>query len=453
MSQSDGGNEDSASPNNYPGGPGAGQPDAGGPGNYGPGAANDQGSWQSPAQPDYDSQPPQQSSTWGGGAEQYPMAQGGSGQVPPAGSHYAQTGDGGGGKKGPVALMIGIGAAVVLILVAAIVFLLLNMGDDDEDQGSDPEEAAEEDDGEDEAEVPEGIDTTDPAAVVEGYFDALSQGDFETASSLWDSSPQSAGISAEVLEVSLGLASIDSVELSEAHGDEYTSAVQATMTTGSETTHFDVRLISSFDSEDWQIMTHTLTDTIGLPDATGPLSPTLNGVEVKGSVEVLAGLNYAVGFSDDAYIFDGLEDGTISVGGDDYVFLSSSDMALSDEALETWREMVRESVEECVESAELDAGCGLALSEIQEGVELIDGTVERSMPTATVEELNNLEPRFNYQQPHLVEAQYFTGSIGVFVDGVEDGVEDRYELLWGDGGSLGEPIVNFTEDEPEVIWE
>lgn len=452
MSQSDGGNEDSASPNNYPGGPGAGQPDAGGPGSYGPGAANDQGSWQSPTQPDYDSQPPQQSSTWGGGAEQYPMAQGGSGQVPPGGSHYAQTGDGGGGKKGPVTLMIGIGAAVVLILVAAIVFLLLNMGDDDENQGSDPEAAAEEDD-EDEAEVPEGIDTTDPAAVVEGYFDALSQGDFETASSLWDSSPQSAGISAEVLEVSLGLASIDSVELSEAHGDEYTSAVQATMTIGTETAHFDVRLISSFDSEDWQIMTHTLTDTIGLPDATGPLSPTLNGVEVRGSVEVLAGLNYEVGFSDDAYIFDGLEDGAIFVGGDEYVFLSSSDMALSDEALETWRELVRESVEECVESAELDAGCGLALSEIQEGVELIDGTVERSMPTATVEELNNLEPRFNYQQPHLVEAQFFSGSISVFVDGIEDGVEDRYELLWGDGGRLGEPIVNFTEDEPEVIWE
>lgn len=425
MSQSSSGNENSGYPE-HSGPHSAGQPEQGGYGHS---------SWQSPGQP-------LSSSSW----QQ---------QAPPGSGTYAQTlGGDEGGKKSSTGLIIGIAAVVILVLIAGIVFLIFSLLTSDEEEEPGEDQAVSEGGEEDEEETPDGVDTTDPAALVEGYFAALADGDYATATGLWESVPDDSAISEEVLNYSLDLGPIENVEVSERTGAGETSTeVDATVTVDGQTAVFTVQLWKSYDSDHWQIQPTSVIDRVGLPDSTSPLSPTINGVEASGTVQVIAGLNYELAFSHEAYVFDGLDDGVVFADGGTDHFLSISDMTLSDEAVDSWRALIREAVEECVASTDLEAGCGLDLQAYQQGVELIDGTVERSMPTSTQEEINNLRPRFDTRQPHLVEADYFSGSVEVFVDGVENGVEDQYELLWGDGGSLGTPIVDLTQEAPEVIWE
>ncbi|WP_156837255.1 hypothetical protein [Nesterenkonia alba] len=410
---------------------------------------------QQPGQPPYGQQPGQYSQHQQPGYGGQPPQGPGNSQPPQGpGNPYTQGGggDGDGEKKSPVGLIIAIIAIVGVLLIGGLILILVLLfsgGDDDETDTTDDEVTEDEDAEEDEDAAG---DTSDPASAVETYFTALADGDYDAATSLWESNPTNNAMSAEILADSLELAPIDDISVGEVlNEDDYSADVDVTLTVDGEQIELTAQLWQSFDSDEWEIQPNSVTERFSLPDATGELSPTLNGEEVNGSVDVFAGLVYELGFNIEAYTFDSIEDGLVQADGSD-VFLSSSDMALSDDALEEWRELILSEIEECMSSEDLEAGCGLDIPEEIDGTELIDGTVERSMPTSTEEELNNLTPRFDYQQPHLVEPDYFSGSIDVYVDGVEDGQEGRFEL-WGDSTRIGTPIVNFTQEELEIIWE
>ncbi|PRZ17787.1 hypothetical protein [Nesterenkonia sandarakina] len=411
---------------------------------YGQQGYGDSGYPQAPAGPGYpqDPQGPQ-----GPGGPSYPEG--------PGGPMYPQ-GPGGpsGGGKGPgKGLLIGlIAAGVVVVGVIIALVMMLTGGSDAEadDQTGDTQDAEAGDDSA--AEDSESVDTdaATPYSAVESYFTALSEGDAEAARSLVYDAGDTTYLTDEVLAASLGLAPIADVEVTEEEMTEdiaYSTEVQVSYSLGETPVTKRIYTYENTDTDTWEV---DGAAEMMQPDL-GDLETTVNGEPVSGSeVTVFLGLMYELAIDDENFTIDG--NGLVEVT-ESYTSANTLEVALTEEATETWRELILSEVEECVASTDMAAGCGLDMPEDASGATVVEGTISRSLPAETEQELQRLTPEPSYTTPTLVGAEYFSGLVDVEYEAEEDGVTSLYELYYGDPGTLGSPMVDMTADELEVIWE
>ncbi|MBA8921873.1 hypothetical protein [Nesterenkonia jeotgali] len=394
-------------------------------------------------QPGYDQHGPQSpggpSSPGGPGGPMYPQGPGGPSS----------------GGKGPgKGLMWGLIAAGVVVLgtIVALIVMLTGGGDAQaDDQGGETEAAS--DSGEADGSEGSGSVDTDaetPYSAVESYFTALAEGDAEAASSLVYDAGDTTLLTDEVLATSLELAAITDLEVTEEETTEelsFSHEVQVSYTLGDAGVTKRIYTYQNTDTDSWEV---DGAAEIMQPDF-GDLETTVNGEPVSGSeATVFLGLMYELAIDDENFTIDG--DGLLEVT-ETYASAGTLDVGLTEEATETWRELILSDVEECVASTELEAGCGLDMPEDVSGATVVEGSISRSLPAETDQALQRLTPQPNYSTPTLVGAEYFTGRVDVEYEAEEDGVTSLYELYFGEPGTLGTPMVDMTADELEVIWE
>ncbi|GAB3848629.1 hypothetical protein [Nesterenkonia populi] len=412
----------------------------------GPGPQQSGGQQPPWSSPDPNSQPQQQP-----GPEQQAYAQPAPGQP-----HPQQPGAAGEGQKSRPAWLvpvIALGAVVLLaivVLIAVLAWIFAGNEDDEAEAVSDDEDAAAED--EEAAEADAARDS--PTAVVEAYLTALSEGDLETAEAYLSGS--FSDFTQEMLDGSLELAEVSDLQVEEASGEEeFGQPVDFSWTVGGEEHSGTVEASQDFRSEEWEVNDIFATASLTLPESSGDLDYTVNGQEdVSSRIDVVPGLAYEVDVDHENYTLtndQANDDGWFLLGEDDYIGFSSSDLALTEEAEDQWRELIVSEVEECMDSGEAEPGCGLDI--VYGNVEVDDGTVQRSMDTSSEQSLNSIEPRIDFNNPNLVSAWISGVRVDTLFEGSIDGEHSIYEVTVGPAVRLDDPVVDMSEDDPEVIWE
>ncbi|OSM42128.1 hypothetical protein [Nesterenkonia sp. PF2B19] len=326
-----------------------------------------------------------------------------------------------------------------------VLFLVLGRGGGDAEAENGGENGGE---GEGESSVEPGADST-PHGAVEAYLTALAEGDVEGALSLIDAPSDTTHMTQEVLDVSVELAPISEISVNEVEVGDYafSEEVTASFTLGEESvTH---RFWTSTDDEgDSWFLDGAIS--ISEPSA-GSLDVTLNGVEFTTSdTYVFFGAAYELDIAHENFMFDG---DSVVHATDTYVSTADLTPALTEEAEDTWRDLIITEVEDCVASNEKEAGCGLDMPDEVSGAEVIEGSIERSMSTSDQQALQNIEPRLDWSNPNLVGSDYVSITVDVEYEGRSGGSTDLYELWTGDPRWLGDPVVDMTAEELEITWE
>lgn len=341
---------------------------------------------------------------------------------------------------------------VGLIVLIAVVLVLVIGGDDDDAQaeaGDDSESENGDDADNDEPAVDEGADSS-PDGAVEAYLTALSEGDAESALSLVEAPSDTTHMTQEVLEASLQIAPISEIsvsEIGEVGEFSVSEEVTASFTVGEEEVTHRFRVTTDDDGESWAL---DAAVTITEPSA-GSLDVTVNGEEFATSdAYVFFGAAYELDLAQDNFTFG--EDSVI-YATDSYLSTSGLEVTLTDEATDTWRQLILDAIDECVSSNEREVGCGLDLPEEVSGDEVVEGTVERSLPSSTQQELDALSPQPDWSNPNLVGAESFTGQVDVEYECRFQGETGICELLTGDARLIDFPVVDMAAEELEVVWE
>jgi len=422
---------------NQPGYGQQGRPEYGQPG-YG-----QQGYPQNPSGPNqqgpggsYPQGPGGPGSTDGPGGPMYPQGPGG-----PSGSDGDK-----GPKKGLLWGLIGAGV-VVLIAIIALVVMLTQGGDAEaEDSSGDTGDSGEAEESEESTDT--SADT--PYAAVESYFTALADGDAEAARSMLYDASDETYLTDEVLATSIELAPITELEVTEdaeVEENTFSHEVQVSYTLGDSPVTKRLYTYQNTDTDAWEVDAAAQLMQPDLAD----LTTTVNGEPVDSDeATVFLGLMYEMAIDDENFTIDG--DGLVEVS-ETYTSAATLEVTLTEEATETWRELILADVEECIASTDMEAGCGLDMPSDVSGATVVEGSISRTLPAATEQELQRLTPTPNYSTPTLVEADFFSGTVDVEYEAEEGGVTSLYELYFGDPGTLGAPKVDMAADELEVIWE
>lgn len=353
------------------------------------------------------------------------------------------------GKRRTLILGLVAGVALLAILGAG---LWLALGGDSGPDTATAEEA------EDEAESAEGTDTAGASAAdaaVEGYLTSLAAGDFDEAFSYVQDDPRSGLLTDELLSESLELAPITNIDVEplEADSEDYSDYVSYSYTVGETDFSGELHVIQSVTEEEWIIGGTAVTTELSALDP-GSLDFSVNGETVPSQGgDVLYGLAYTMDVEHENFTLSNTDDDGVLITDDNWISFSNQDIALTQEAEEQWRALVVEEAEECLESSTYEAGCGLDMPEEISGDQVIDGTIERTASTSTLQTLQNLTPRMDYSNPNLVTAEEHISGIEIFYDCSGPQGEGQCELLTGDARQFDQPLVDMSADTLEVVWE
>ncbi|MDO5492907.1 MAG: hypothetical protein Q4F53_04780 [Nesterenkonia sp.] len=365
--------------------------------------------------------------------------------------------EGGGGGKG---LIIAVVVGIVLVLGGVVTALVLLLGggdsdagdDQDSDQGEDggDEDGGEEGDGGDDGNGGDDdgdSDASSPQAAVEGYLNALADGDAEEALSYLSNSPSDTTLlTDEALSVSNEEAPISDIQVDEpATESDIYGDVDAEFTAGDESVSYTFYVMSSDDGDTWSVDNGTV-DISSLPSV-GDATLTVNDTEVDGD-SVTAFIGSALTFGLESENFSLGEDSTVVVT-EAYVDTAGLNLTLTEDAEERWREAIQDEIDECLSSNDREAGCGLDLPDQVQGTGVEEGTVERSIDSSAEQSIEQMSPSLDYDNPNLVSPESLYVSVDVQFEG-SDG--STYELF-GDGTSLDTPVVDMDQEELEVTWE
>ena len=134
---------------------------------------------------------------------------------------------------------------------------------------------------------------------------------------------------------------------------------------------------------------------------------------------------------------------------DDTEMLYTMSPKLTPEGEQTFRDLVRESLNACIADTSLKTACGMDLSEFQDGIIPSEGTAQRSLTAESDALLNELTPVLDYENPAVVSTyDYLT--VDTTIEGELDGQRGKAEVLFG--GDPGSPSVDFSQDPPSVSW-
>lgn len=290
--------------------------------------------------------------------------------------------------------------------------------------------------------------SSSPSDAVTDYLTAIADGDAKKALGYLSSPPDdSSMLTDEVLAASNTLAPITEIDVPEVKGANGSADVIATYLIGDETVTTTFSTVDYDDDGKWEVSGGTGYIYTSPFDGLGL---TINGQEVDGDeVEVFPG-TYELATTLKNFTLSGESIVTVT---DPYSSAETSSIkpVLTDEALQTFRGLVRESVNACIATTTLAAGCGLELpATISDGTQLTDGTITRSLDADANATLDSLEATPSYDNPTLVEGEYI-GSPSVEADCTKDGTTGRCSIYFAP--SLGTPSVDMASDNPVVNWD
>ncbi|GAA2839252.1 hypothetical protein GCM10010471_21790 [Leucobacter komagatae] len=135
---------------------------------------------------------------------------------------------------------------------------------------------------------------------------------------------------------------------------------------------------------------------------------------------------------------------------DDTEMLFTMSPKLTPEGEQTFRDLVRESLNACIADTSLKTACGMDLSgEFQDGIIPTEGTAHRTLPAESDALLNELTPVLDFENPAVVSTYDYL-RVDTTIEGELDGQRGKAEILFG--GDPGSPSVDFGQDPPVVSW-
>ncbi|MGL4340263.1 MAG: hypothetical protein ACRCSP_07565 [Rhodoglobus sp.] len=287
-------------------------------------------------------------------------------------------------------------------------------------------------------------------AAVEGYLTAISQSDAKKAKSYLDSAPSAAPLlTDDVLEQSNALAPMSDIQVSKrASVRSGFGTVSASYKLGKTTVDAKFKVSDYADNGTW-----TITDGLGqiyISDLK-KLNMTVNGKTVKGDkVDIFPG-TYEFGTSLERFTLVGETTLTLA-DEDDSSYQLDIEAELTDEAIEEFRSVVRSSVDACIASTTLAAGCGLDLSAtLSDGTQLTEGSVKRTLSADANATIDSMEPTLSISNPNLAQGDIYIGSVDTTALCTQGGVTGTCEVIFGP--ILGRPSVDMSEKKLEITWE
>lgn len=276
---------------------------------------------------------------------------------------------------------------------------------------------------------------------VEEYLGALADGDAAAAREYVWNLDSDALLTDEVLAASQDLAPITDVEVGEAEADGPDAVVPVSFKLGDETVERTFTVWTT--GSGWQL--YDGLTTVGFFQFEG-LGLSLNGVPADDVYfEVFPGV-YEIGIDDRHFeIPEGRS--TVRIATlDDEDALYELQAEPTAETLETFRTLVRESLEECLAMTSLTTPCGLDADVDDRGDRVIDGTVKRELTPEGELQLTELEVEQLWDTPTALSAWGYidiriTGSTA---SGDSEPITSSY---------LRYPIVDFGESTLKVVWE
>lgn len=346
--------------------------------------------------------------------------------------------------KSKATLWIAIGAAVValLLIVGGIVVTRMFTG---ASAGQQPETNSGGDKGEGSSLIlAEGDSATD---AVERYLTALSEGNAAQARAYISKYENIDLLTDEILVDSLTRAPITFVSAEERGEGEYGgTTVTAQYTLGDKSVQHDFTVDDTHDGQ-WVINDALMRASMS---AASDLDVTINGEPLTETSMSLFPGSYTFAIDSDLFEFAG-EATVLLARESDREKLYDLTPQLNAEATDTFRALVRASLEECATVTTLAAPCGIDLSggDIS-GYTPVEDSVKRTIPAKTNTLLDNLKTRLDYDNPYLVTTSDYLTFDTVLKGKKGDEVADVE--LWM-GGDPGRPSVDFSADEPVVVWD
>jgi hypothetical protein len=287
-----------------------------------------------------------------------------------------------------------------------------------------------------------------PSVVVTDYLTAISEGDAETALGLLADEPQDDTLlTDDVLSASAELGAITGITILDEVTDTGSATVTASYELGGTSVDTEFSLLDYDDDGVWEINGGLGYLPLGQFDG---LDVTVNGQPAEGDeLQVFPG-TYELATDLPNFTIEGTS--TIVVT-DPYSSADFSDTtaALSEAGLAQFRSLVRAAVDACIASTSLVAGCGLDLQPtLDDGTQLTDGTITRTLPADTITTLDSLEATLSYDNPTLAQGDYI-GSIDVEAPCTQNGQTGVCSLLFGP--SLGSPSIDMAAENPTVLWD
>ncbi|WP_378143872.1 hypothetical protein ACFJGV_10550 [Cnuibacter sp. UC19_7] len=444
-------------PRNQPG-PGFGQPQQPGQQPH-PGYGQPQQPGQPQPHPGYGPQPPQNPQQPGYGQPQQPQGQQshpGYGPQPPQSPQphpgygqpqqpqgqpyqgYAQPqGPGGAPRKeglgvGALIAIIG-GGVLVLLLVVVIVAVVVLRGVASSSGGTGTG----------------GESSTTPSQVVTDYLTAVADGNAEKALSYIGTPPDDTSLlTDDVLAASNELAPITDISIVSEDTSNGSSDVTVSYDQGSKPVTIEYSVLDYDGDGTWQITGGT--GYISTSKFKG-LGLTINGQDV-GDVDEVEAFPGTYGLATTLPNFTLTQNAPVVVD-EPFGSADTSDItpALTDAALQQFRDLVRAAVQTCIATTTLDAGCGLAIpATLSDGTQLVDGTIQRTLPADTSVSIDSLEATLSYDNPTLAQGESI-GGIDVTAQCTQGGTTGTCSVLFGP--SIGRPSVDMASPNPTVLWD
>ena len=289
--------------------------------------------------------------------------------------------------------------------------------------------------------------------VVTGYLEALAASDAESALSYLGSKPaDTTFLTDEVLEVANAEAPISDIRVIAPSGEpesEYSADIPVRYMMGDTPVSTTIR-VSNYDLDaGWTVTGGTAQIELGTRFA--GLAMTLNGMPVEGQrAEVFPGA-YVLATTTPSFELVG--DTTLLITEPFTIPDTAGIQAtLTEEGIAVFRQVATASVNECLTSKTLAAGCGLTIPEtLSDGTKIVDGTITRSLGAEAQAKLASLTPQESFGDPLFVQSDSI-GSVEVTAD-CQSGGQSYAGCSFLFLPSLGAPLVDFTTDPPTVRWD
>lgn len=297
-------------------------------------------------------------------------------------------------------------------------------------------------------------DAVGPADTVEEFLRALSDGDAETALSLVGDEQVNPLLTDEVLQRSNELAPLSNISVEDADPEGSEATVTATFDLGEERIRRDFSLWKFSDA--WEI--NDALFAIPLSELEG-FEPLVNGVRVDGEVASAFPGAYEIEFGLDAFELDQLRDASalpddgvfVVASQDDAESLYSLRPALTDEAADAFRSLVRASLEQCLASRSLATPCGLDVSApLDDGAIPVEGSAQRALTDEGDRALDELAPETAYGEGARVTTYDYI-PVSTHIEADRDG--ERISGTLYSSGEMRQPYVDFSDEDPTLTWD
>lgn len=335
-------------------------------------------------------------------------------------------------KKLPTGALVGIiagGIIAVLVLAAVIIIPLANRGGGGGAGGDSP--------------APK---SSTPEEFVEGYLNALAEGDAEAAMTYIDTSSYSTELlTDDVLKASLELGAIDDIEVGKAEEGDYGDiVVSATFTIGGKEVTREFEMYQSeYDGDITMYDGAARVSTYSFDD----IGLTVNGVEASDDALVFPG-TYEFGTTFEEFAIEGESTLVIADEKSEEALISLRPV-LSEEGIATFRELVTASLRECLAMKTLSTPCGMDVTGLEkDGYSAVDGTVARVLTAEGEATLAALEGEVS---DRAVVTVYESLSIDITLEG-QNAAGERGGFRTFSSGLLT-PKIDFAAETPTVVWE